>query len=62
MTDGEPFGYVVVNPNHPEVRTLVLIDRIFVGRECAGVDESRRIVLDDDLAISRNHLEIRVDP
>jgi len=39
-----------------------LFDRLFVGRECAGVDEPHRIVLQDDLAVSRNHLEIRVDP
>ena len=38
------------------------MDRLFVGRECAGVDDAHRILLGDDLAVSRNHLEIRVDP
>ena len=38
------------------------MDRLFVGRECAGVDDAHRILLADDLAVSRNHLEIRVDP
>lgn len=38
-----------------------MIDRLFVGRECAGVDDSHRILLGEDLAVSRNHLEIRVD-
>ncbi len=32
-----------------------------MGRECPGVDEAHRILLGDDLAVSRNHLEIRVD-
>ena len=60
--DGQPFGYVVVDPGSPGEATLPLHDRIFVGRECAGVDDSHRILLGDDLAVSRNHLEIRVDP
>jgi class 3 adenylate cyclase len=41
---------------------LPLLGRVFVGRECAGVDETRRILVPDDLEVSRNHLEIRVDP
>jgi class 3 adenylate cyclase len=35
---------------------------LFVGRECAGVDDAHRFLLADDLAVSRNHLELRVDP
>lgn len=61
MTGGQPFGYVVLDPEDPGSTVTPLVDRIFVGRECAGVEDSRRIVLGDDLAISRNHLEIRVD-
>jgi class 3 adenylate cyclase len=57
-----PFAHVVVDPGSPVEATLPLTDRLFVGRECAGVDESRRIVLSEDLAVSRNHLELRVDP
>ncbi len=56
------FAHVVVDPGTPVESTLALTDRLFVGRECAGVDESHRIVLSEDLAISRNHLELRVDP
>jgi len=62
MAEGEPLGQVVLDPDQPDATTLPLIDRIFVGRECAGVDDSRRILLADDPEISRNHLEIRVDP
>lgn len=57
-----PFAHVVVDPGSPVEATLPLTDRLFVGRECAGVDESHRIVLAEDLAVSRNHLELRVDP
>jgi adenylate cyclase len=62
MAEGEPFGYVVVDPEGAGGVSLPLIDRLFVGRECAGVDDSRRILLAEDLAVSRNHLEIRFDP
>ncbi len=52
---------MVLDLGSPGETTLLLVDRLFVGRECAGVDDTRRIVLPDDLAVSRNHLEIRVD-
>jgi class 3 adenylate cyclase len=53
---------VVVDPGSEGESTVAVMDRLFVGRECAGVDDAHRILLADDLAISRNHLEIRVDP
>ncbi len=62
MVDSQPFGHIVVDPGSPGEVTRPLFDRLFVGRECAGVDDVHRILLDDDLAVSRNHLEIRVDP
>jgi adenylate cyclase len=57
-----PFGHVVVDPGAPEESTKPLFDRLFVGRECAGVDDRHKILLQGDQAISRNHLEIRIDP
>jgi adenylate cyclase len=60
--DGEPFGYVVLDPGTPGEHALPLFDRLFVGRECSGVDDAHRILLTNDLAVSRNHLEFRVDP
>jgi adenylate cyclase len=60
--DGRPLGYVVLDPGSPGETTLPLFDRLFVGRECSGVDDTHRILLHDDLAVSRNHLEFRVDP
>ncbi len=61
MNQDEPIGHLVLDPGGPGEFSVALIDRVFVGRECAGVDESRRIVLSDDLAISRNHFEVRAD-
>ncbi len=62
MAQAELFGYVVVDPGTPDETTRPLFDRLFVGRECADVDEAHRIVLGNDLTVSRNHLEFRVDP
>lgn len=58
----DPFAHVVLDPGTAGEATYPLFDRLFVGRECAGVEDAHRIVLSDDLAISRNHLELRVDP
>jgi adenylate cyclase len=43
-----------------DVRTVPIFDQLFVGRECAGISEDRRLVIHDP-GISRNHLEIRLD-
>jgi class 3 adenylate cyclase len=42
------------------IRSVPIEDRLFVGRECAGIDEAHRLVLNDP-EVSRNHLEIRLD-
>ena len=54
-------GHLVVHPGTEREIFVALVDRVFVGRECAGVDDRHRIVLVDDLAVSRNHLEVRVE-
>jgi adenylate cyclase len=55
----EPLGYVVVNDGGSE-RSVPIFDQLFVGRQCAGIGESRRLVIPDP-EISRTHLEIRLD-
>jgi class 3 adenylate cyclase len=60
--EDQQFGYVVVDPGSPGESRLPLMDRLFVGRECAGVDDAHRILLTGDPAVSRNHLELRIDP
>lgn len=55
----EPPAYLVVNDGSSE-RRVPIFDQLFVGRECAGISEARRLVL-PDLEVSRTHLEIRLD-
>jgi adenylate cyclase len=56
---GEPLGYLVVDGGSAE-RRVPIFDQLFVGRECGGISESRRLVIPDP-EISRTHLEIRLD-
>lgn len=59
---GQPEGppaYLVVADGGPE-RSVPIFDQLFVGRECAGISEPRRLLIDHP-EISRTHLEIRLD-
>lgn len=56
----EPLGYLVVMGEGCSERGVPIFDQLFVGRECAGISESRRLVIPDP-EISRTHLEIRLD-
>jgi adenylate cyclase len=58
--DGAIPGLLVVAPDTPGERSVPVYDWLVVGRECAGTDEGRRLVLDDPV-ISRTHLELRLD-
>jgi len=40
-----------------QIQRLEIIDKVFIGRTCKGVDTSKRILLEDPL-VSRNHAEI----
>lgn len=42
-------------------RRVALPERLFVGRECTGVDPAQRLLVEDQ-RVSRHHLEIRVEP
>lgn len=55
----EPLGFLIVDEDGSQ-RSVPIFDQMFVGRECAGINESRRLVIPDP-EISRNHLEIRLD-
>lgn len=55
--EGEALGYLVVHTR--EELTVPIVDQLFVGRECAGISEHRRLVLPDK-HVSRNHFEIRL--
>jgi adenylate cyclase len=58
---GEPLGYLVVPSEGTSGRSVPIFDQLFVGRECAGISEARRLLLNDP-EVSRTHLEIRLDP
>ena len=47
-------------PDRAVERSTPVYDWLVVGRECAGVDERHRLLIDDP-AVSRNHLELRLD-
>jgi adenylate cyclase len=56
----EPLAYLVVVGDAGSDRAVPIFDQLFVGRECAGISEARWLVIPDE-AISRTHLEIRLD-
>jgi adenylate cyclase len=58
MSD-EPPAHLVVDDGSSE-RSVPIFDQLFVGRECSGISEQRRLLIDDP-EISRTHLEIRLD-
>ena len=53
-------GVLVIAPDVPEERSIPVYDRLVVGRECAGVDEQHRLLVDDP-SVSRTHLELWLD-
>ena len=58
-TNGAP-AFVVVSPGTAAERRVPVPGRIFIGRQCAGIEPDARILI-DDFSISRTHLEIRLD-
>ena len=56
-----PYATLVADPDSSDAREIAIYDRLFVGREVSGVDDHHRLVVEDPM-VSRNHLEIRVEP
>jgi adenylate cyclase len=55
-----PAAFLVTEPGSAQERVVPIHDRLFIGRECAGIEPDQRIiVLGED--VSRNHCEIRLD-
>jgi adenylate cyclase len=52
---------LVIDPDRPGERSAPVYDWLAVGRECAGIDERHRLLIDHP-AVSRTHLELRLDP
>lgn len=55
----EPQGHLAVDAG-AGVIVVPIFDQLFIGRDCSGIAERRRLVLDDP-ELSRSHLEIRLD-
>lgn len=51
---------LVVGPDTDGEHSVPVLDWLAVGRECAGVDERHRLLITDP-AVSRTHLEVRLD-
>jgi adenylate cyclase len=51
---------LVLAPDRAGERSMPVYDWLVVGRECAGHDEQHRLLIDDQ-AVSRTHLELRLD-
>jgi class 3 adenylate cyclase len=49
-----------VGPDLDTERSVPVIDWLAVGRECSGIDERHRLLITDP-AVSRTHLEVRLD-
>jgi class 3 adenylate cyclase len=54
-----PDVWVVAAPGSPEERAVRVDGRLFIGRECAGIDDAHRLLV-EEAAVSRDHAEIRV--
>src|ERR1700751_4566689 len=55
----QPHAHLIMHVNGGE-QSVPIFYQLFVGRRCCGIEEQRRLVIDDP-NISRNHLEIRLD-
>jgi adenylate cyclase len=54
-----PLVYLVMDPGGVEVPYAVY-DRLFIGRDCAGIGESRRVLIERS-DVSRSHCELCLD-
>jgi adenylate cyclase len=53
-------AYLVAWPGESDEESIPIYDHLYVGRECAGVEDERRFLIDDE-GVSRNHMELRLD-
>ncbi|MGH9076797.1 MAG: FHA domain-containing protein [Acidimicrobiales bacterium] len=53
-------AYLVARPGATDEVSIPIADHLFVGRECHGIDDGHRFLI-DDAGVSRNHMELRLD-
>jgi len=61
MSETESPATLVVEPGTGHESAIPVRDWLVVGRECQGIEDARRLLVDDE-TVSRHHLEIRLDP
>ena len=54
-----PNPYLEWIDENQKMRRLEIVDRVFIGRICRGIDEARRIIIEDP-SVSRDHAEIYI--
>jgi adenylate cyclase len=55
-----PLAYLIASPGRNDEQSIPIHDHLFVGRECNGIDNEHRYLIEDD-RVSRNHMELRLD-
>ncbi len=53
-------AYLVARPGRDDERSVPIRDHLFLGRECTGIDDDHRFLIDDE-SVSRAHAEVHLD-
>ncbi len=59
MTTGA-LAYLIAWPGREDEQSVPVRGHLFVGRECEGIDDEHRFLI-DDVSVSRSHLELHLD-
>jgi adenylate cyclase len=61
LSDTGPLAFLIASPGLEAEESIPIHDHLFVGRECNGIDDHHRYLVADE-GVSRNHLEVRLEP
>jgi adenylate cyclase len=53
-------AHLVAQPGHVDEHQVPIFDHLFIGRECTGIDDNHRYLIDHE-SVSRNHADLRLD-
>ena len=53
-------AYLIASPGKSDEQSIPILDHLFVGRECSGIDEQHRFLI-KDRSVSRAHIEVHLD-
>jgi adenylate cyclase len=51
---------LIARPGHGDEQSVPISDHLFLGRECSGIDDEHRFLIDDE-SVSRAHAELHLD-